>query len=247
MQYETLAYNNAVAAHQATGYQYVYDMTYGNLRRFAVEREPAGGGTYTYTVYQVPLAAGEQAAFDLEKDAIAANGGHSLFYGFLNQNGSGFPVPTGNTETVVNTSASRNQIAAYIAGVSGNVWLDAGLFSLSSIVNATVAILLRSDIISCIVTVYMNDGGQMTFQWTAGAATATFISAVDADMNDIPLTIDHVPGQYTFSHDNGPAFISYLNNKYALNLSVCLNGTLACSGDGHQNYSCTWTHCGGVP
>lgn len=246
-QYQATAYNDAVARHQAAGYTFVYDRNSGQFRKFAVEREPGGGGTYTYTVYSVSSNQGEIDAWTSAKSALAANGGSSTFFGVVNQSASGFPVPGAKTVDVVWTSAYRNQISNWLIGTNNNIYVVSGILTLASVINAASQIVLQQDVFSTTITIVMNDGGQLRFQWVAGQSSAVLVAAMDADLNDIPMQLDHVPGQYIFSHDNGPAFVDYLSDRWAIKVNVCLNGTLACSGDGHQNYSCTWIHCGGVP
>jgi hypothetical protein len=246
-QYQATAYSDAVARHQAGGYTFVYDKIYGQLRKFAVEREPAGGGTYNYNVYSVPADQSEIGAWTNAKSALAANGGSSNFFGVVNQNASGFPVSGAKTVDVVWTSAYRNQISNWLIGTNNNIYVVSGILTFAAVINAAAQIILQQDIFSTTITIVMNDGGQLKFQWTAGQSSATLISAMDADMNDIPMQLGDVPGQYIFSHDDGPVFVNYIDDRWGIKVNVCLNGTLACSGDGHQNYSCTWVHCGGVP
>jgi hypothetical protein len=212
-----------------------------------VEREPGGGGGYVYTVYSVPPAQSEINAWTSAKSAMAANGGSSTFFGAVGQNSPGFPVPNAKTVDVVWTSSYRNQISNWLIGTNNNIYVISGILTLASVINTAGQIILQQDIFSTTITIVMNDGGQLKFQWVAGQSTATLISAMDADLNDIPMQLNQVPGQYIFSHDNGPAFINYIDDRWAIKVSVCLNGTLACSGDGQQNYSCTWVHCGGIP
>jgi len=246
-QYQTTAYNDAVAAHQATGYTYVYDMNFNHFRKYAVEREPAGNGTYTYTVYPVTPTVTESNNFATYRAEIVANGGSSTFFGISHNSDSGFPIHNVTSEDVVWTSSYRNQIASYLTTPGSDVALNAGALTLDAVFNLVAYIVLKNDAISVTTTVYMDDGGQLVFQWTVGQLVATLTSAMDADMNDIPLDKGHVPGQYIFNHNEGPNFVNYLNARWGSNIPVCVNGTLACTGDGNTNFSCAWVHCGGVP
>ena len=246
-QYQNTAYNDAVARHQASGYAYVYDKNFNQFRKFAVEREPGANGTYIYTVYSVPPAASDVGAWTGAKSAMAANGGSSSFFGATGQNTPGFPVPNAKTVDVVWTSSYRNQISNWLIGTNNSIYVVSGILTLASVINTAGQIILQQDVFSTTITIVMNDGGQLKFQWVAGQSSATLISAVDADLNDIPMQLNQVPGQYIFSHDNGPAFINYIGDRWNINVAVCLNGTLACTGDGQQDYSCTWVHCGGAP
>jgi hypothetical protein len=222
-------------------------MNFNQFRKYAVEREPAGNGTYTYTVYPVTPTATESNNFSTYRAEIVANGGGSAFFGIAHQSDHGFPVGNATSEDVVWTSSYRNQIATFLTTPGSNVALNAGVLTLDAVFNLVASIVLKSDVISVTTTVYMNDGGRLVFQWTAGQVMATLVSAMDADMNDIPLDKAHVPGQYIFSHNEGPNFVNYLNSRWSSNIPVCTNGTLACTGDGHENFSCEWVHCGGIP
>ena len=90
-QYATKAHDDVASRGQVHGYTYVYDMTYNHFRKFSVEREPAAGGGYIYTVTPESPTAQEMGWWTSAKAAIDDNGGGSTFFGHESQHDPGFP------------------------------------------------------------------------------------------------------------------------------------------------------------
>lgn len=253
-QYYTTAVNWARSHNLAIGFAYVYDLTYGNYKKYSISREPAAGGQWTYYLQDVALTAEESSTWTQAKAAVQANGDHSTFFAHIDARTDG-TVPDRNATVydILLTGAYQNDLSQFILfGPNSHITVNnIGLTTLS-VVQLASSVILDSDIFSMTVTIVTTDGGLIDFHWESGTNHMTVTRALDANGNPIPLTNAQIAGRYRLGPNREPLFRDYLRGKFGGDITfgttVCNNGILACVkvGGPGGGYSCDWISCGGV-
>ncbi|WP_395620828.1 hypothetical protein [Dokdonella sp.] len=251
-QYQAFAANRAMAAGQAAGQRYVYDLANGNLRAFDIEREPNGSGGYLYFANPRELTGAQISAFNTIKSAVVANDGSSTFhYDISASTFSGFPYPTISGFDFAQSNAYRNNISAWLPGGSGSAPVDNLAQTVSAILNAAALVVLQESPITFTVTITFADGSKATYTFAAHSEFAQLIRLVDINGNTIPMTVQEAaPNTYNFPNGGGAQMADHLGNFLRIDFrgNICINGRLACVGwidtDGAERRACEWYPCG---
>ena len=248
--YAARAEADVEARGQAHGYTYVYDMTYNHFRKFSVEREPAGGGGYTYTVTSEAPTAQEMGWWTSAKAAIADNSGSAVFFGHYTQNDAGFPYPNDSIYDMVQTHSHQVAVSNWLQNYSQTP-MDNVSLTVDALTKLALDIILKDDVFSTTITITFKDGGKLRMHWQAGQIDFSLFEALDRNNNSIPLNIRDLIGHYDFTGGGGgDDFVAFLQDRYGAGVqtpaNVCRNGVLACSSGGGV-VSCEWIHCGAIP
>lgn len=249
-QYNSLATSLAMAAGQATGQRYIYDLTNGNLRAFDIEREPNGAGGFMYFAVPRDLTSDQVGAFADLKSSIAENGGSSTFHFSIDAaTMSGFPYPNISGFDFASSNMYRDNIAYWIPNGAGSAFANNVTLSINGLIDALSKVILDGTPFNFTVTITFVDGSKTVYTYQANSAKAVLIDLHDVNGNVIPLTAEEgAPNNYHFPHGGGEAMAGFLEGylQYEITGNICVNGTLACviSGSGENTIrTCQWFSC----
>lgn len=221
------------------GFVYVYDFSNGNITQYGVVQNQKQGQLVAMYVGVAPAEIA--SAFHIQRNAILSNGSAGLSFEFHDTTASHPSMPDGGSTAidVVWTSSIQNAIGLWmVQNASTNAW---------AIIAAAESVVLKDQAISVdVVWTMSSDHSQIKMRWTPGAAHQfVLLSAMDAFLNNIPMTDSQVPGKYRFGTGGSSTFTGYLHDRFGYSIGpTCVNGQLACSSVADQR-TCVWVNCNG--
>ncbi|HVT33484.1 MAG TPA: hypothetical protein VHE32_12600 [Rhodanobacteraceae bacterium] len=168
-------------------YAYVYDKTRGALRKYSVSRKAVSGG-YEYVLGDVAPTASERGLWNEIRDAIAANGGKSVFRVELDAaNDPGIPDRGSSISDFAQTSAFRNDISDWLTSGADAPAVAPTRLTTVALVQLSRIVVLHEDPVSIEATIRTVDRGRLTLFWTAGETHFAAIAASDANGGDVSI------------------------------------------------------------
>ena len=213
------------------GVLYVFDPAVGKLYQYGLKQNPSTGRDSAVYIGAAP--SGIQTAYNNVQAAVAQNGGNFVFTINEDTKDTMFPERDRalNAYDIAQTTQAQNDIIDWI----NNKYNGSAN---SGIIGYLFQITIGSSPLVVKIVIHMNDYSKVTFQFANGEIT--FVSAVDANNNNIPLKLDQTPGKYNFgSGGSAGNFLDYMHQQFGYThptVPTCVNYTIACTFAASERY-----------
>jgi hypothetical protein len=166
-------------------YAYVHDKTEGELRKYSGSHKAVAGG---YVLVDIAPTASEVGIWNEIREAIAANGGKSIFHVELDAaNDPGIPDRGSSISDFARTSAFRNDISDWLTSGADAPAVAPTQLTTAALVQLSRAAFLHDDTISIEATIRTVDHGRLKLLWTSGETHFVAVSASDANGDDVSI------------------------------------------------------------
>ncbi|HVV97928.1 MAG TPA: hypothetical protein VHC92_12370 [Rhodanobacteraceae bacterium] len=168
-------------------YAYIYDKTRGVLRKYSVSPKAVAGG-YQYVLDDIAPTASESDIWNEIREAIAANGGKSIFRVELDAaNDPGIPDRGSSISDFARTSAFRNDISDWLTSGADAPPVAPTHLTTAVLVQLSRVASLHDDPLSIEASIRTVDHGLLKLLWTSSETHFVAVSASDANGGDVSI------------------------------------------------------------